>query len=110
MYGNTANNINFHYRTNSVKIYLKNPYFWSNFDPFSQCFGQRKFFEKDLVLSHTTSFGFLALHHAKNLEKTNNPIPRKHLDRGKDGQTLFCRTHQAIAAGPINIINETLAE
>ena len=31
-------------------------------------------------------------------------------DRRKDGQTLFCRTRRATAAGPINIVNERLAE
>ena len=54
--------------------------------------------------------GSVTHHHAKNLEKTNDPIPRKHLERGKDGQTLFCRTYLAATAGPINIVNERIAE
>ena len=29
---------------------------------------------------------------------------------GKDGQTPFCRIRQTIAAGPINIVNERIAE
>ena len=53
------------------------------------------------------SFGFLASR--QNLEKTNDPIPRKHPDRGKDRQTLICRTRRTTAAGPINIVNERLA-
>ena len=38
----------------------------------------------------------------QNLEKTNDPIPKKHPDRGKDGQTLFCGTRGATAAGKIH--------
>ena len=58
-------------------------------------------------MSRTTSFGFLASR--QNLEKTNDPIPRKHPDRGNDRQTLICRTRRTTAAGPINIVNERLA-
>ena len=54
------------------------------------------------------SFGFPAP--CQNLEKTNDLIPKKNLDRGKDGQALFCRTCRATAPGPINIVNERLAE
>ena len=42
---NTANNINFHYRTNSVKINDK-ICFWPIFAPFSRFFGQENFFWK----------------------------------------------------------------
>ena len=44
---NTANNIRFHYRTNSVKLMTKffnkfqKPFFWSTFTPFSQFWGQK---------------------------------------------------------------------
>ena len=44
------------------------------------------------------------------LEKNNDSIPRKHPDRGEDGQTLFCRTHRATAVDPINIVKVRLAE
>ena len=52
----------------------------------------------NLPLPHVTSYGFLAS--CQNLEKTNDTIPRKCLDRGKDRpkdgqkdkQTLFHRT------------------
>ena len=43
------------------------------------------------------------------LKQINDPIPEKHPERGKDGQTLFCRTRQATAADPINVVNERLA-
>ena len=46
----------------------------------------------------------------QKVRKTNDPIPRKHPDRGKDGQTLLCRTSRATAVGPVNIVNERLAE
>ena len=61
-------------------------------------------------MSCTSSYGFLAPCH--NLEKTKDAIPRKHLDRRKDGQkdrqktgrnvrqTLFHRTLPAKARGP----------
>ena len=72
--------LNFHYRTNSVKIITKFfnifkktmflAHFWSIFPIF---------------LSRTTSYGFLAS--CQNLEKTNETIPRKHPDRRKDGRT-----------------------
>ena len=80
----------------------------AQFWPISSVFGAKEVFLKRPVLSHTTSFEFLAT--CQNLEKTNDPIPRKHPDRGKDGQTPFCRTIQATVAGPVNIVNEILAE
>ena len=50
---NTANNINFHYRTNQVKINdwiffkFKKPYFWSIFPTFG---GKKVFFKKNLAI------------------------------------------------------------
>ena len=44
------------------------------------------------------------------LKRTNDQIPRKHLDLEKDEQILFCRTRRATAAGPITFVNEKLAE
>ena len=69
-------------------------------------FWQKKIFF--LVLSRATSFEFLAP--CQNLEKTNDPVPRKHQGRGKDGQTVLCRIRRATAAGPINFVIEGLAE
>ena len=59
----------------------------------------------NLPLPHVTSHGFLAS--SQNLEKTNDTIPRKCLDRGKDRpkdgqkdkQTLFHRTLPANNGG-----------
>ena len=59
-----TNNINFHYRRNSVKIndqifhkfFIKVlAHFWLIFS----FFWPKSVFQKDLVLSHTTLFGFL---------------------------------------------------
>ena len=82
--------------------------FLSNFDPFSEHLGQKKFFYKNLVLSRTTSTGILAPCH--NLEKPNDPISRKHSDKGKDGQTLFCGVHRSTAASQINILKKIRAK
>ena len=48
-------------------------------------FGGKKILPDNLALSRTTSYRFLAPF--QNLEKTNDTIPRKRLDRWKDGQT-----------------------
>ena len=88
MYRNTANNRNFHYRTNSVKIndrifqYIqKNPVFGPFLSHFHNFWG-KKIFLGNPALSRTTSYGFLAS--CQNLEKTNDKIPRKHPDGQKD--------------------------
>ena len=44
------------------------------------------------------------------LKRTNDQIPRKHLDWEKDEQILFCRTRRATVAGPITFVNEKLAD
>ena len=75
---NTANNTIFHYRTSSVKTNDKIPIFV----PFSQFLGQKRIFWK-ILLSHTTSYGFLAS--CQKLEKTNYRIPKKCPDRWRDG-------------------------
>ena len=71
-------------------------HFWSIFP----IFGAKHFFLKNPALSRTTSYGFLVP--CQNLEKTNNPIPRKRPDRWKDGRTktLFYRTLSATTGGP----------
>ena len=97
---NTANSINFRYRTNSVKIndrifqYIQKTLFLAHFPNFGG-----SFFLENPPLSHT-SYGFLAS--CQNLEKTNDTISRKRPDRQKGGQALFYRTLPATAAGPIN--------
>ena len=61
---------------------FKNPiltHFWPTFP----VLGAKKFFLGNPALSRTTSYGFLAS--CQNLEKTNDTIPRKHLDR-QDGR------------------------
>ena len=44
----------------------------------------------------------MSLASSQNLEKTNDPIPKKSLERWKDGRadTLFHRTLPATAKGP----------
>ena len=84
---------------------FKKPWFWTIFGPSFQILGQNFFFWK-IWLSHTTSHGFQAP--CQNLEKTNNTVPTKHLDRRmdsgtkrqKDRQTLFHRILPATARGP----------
>ena len=46
----------------------------------------------------THNYGFLAP--LQNSEKSNNFIPRKHPDRAKEGQILFCRMFPATARNP----------
>ena len=72
---------------------FKKPYFW----PIFPIFGAKNIFLENLALSCTTSYGFLAT--CQNLEKVNDTIQRKRLERWKDGQTLFYRTLLATAGG-----------
>ena len=79
------------------------------FQPIFPIFGANKIFLENLVLSRTTSYGFLAP--CQKLEKANDTIQRKHPDRQKDGrterrkdgQTLFYWTLPATAGGPISL-------
>ena len=84
MYRNTAN---FYYRTSSVKIKDYIYLFFAHFSPILSVFGAKNVFLKKL--------------HAKKLEKINDSIPR-----GKDRQTLICRTCLGAVACPISIVNE----
>ena len=87
---------------------LKKSCFWLILGPFSQFFGEKKKkkIPRKSSLSHTTSYKFLAP--CQILEKINDTIPRKRLDRRmdgrmegqKDGQALFYRTLPATAGGP----------
>ena len=81
-----ANDINVHYRSNSVKIIefsdkLKSPVFGPFWVDFSNFGGKNKFPGK----SRTTLCGFLAL--CQSLEKFNDTIQRKRPDR-KDERTV----------------------
>ena len=62
--------------------------------------GANTFFKKNPALSGMTSYGVLKPF--ENLEKTNDPIPRKQSDRWADGRTdtLFCRIHPVPVVGP----------
>ena len=63
--------------------------------------GKKTFSRKSGCVTHTTSYGFLAS--CQNLEKINDPIPKKapkQMEEWKDGQILFYRTPQAIVGGP----------
>ena len=61
---------------------FKKPCFEPIFGPFSEILGQKNFFPQNPVLSHTTSFRFLAP--CQNLEKVNDTTPRKRPDRRTD--------------------------
>ena len=106
---NTANMINFYYRSNSVKIndqifqWIEKNMFLAHFGPFSQFFGKKIFLSENPALSCTTSYEFLAP--CQISVKTYDTIPRKYLDKRmmeerKDGQTLFHWTLPATAVGP----------
>ena len=60
---------------------FKKPCFWIIFGPFSQL---ENIFPENVDLSCTFSYRFLAP--CQNLEKINDTIPRKRLDRQKDRQ------------------------
>ena len=99
---NTANNINFHYRTNSVKIndqMFQKTLFLARFCPILPILGAKNFFAENSAVSRTIWYRFLSAYW--NLEKTNDTIPRKGLNRQnyrwKDGQTLFYRAPLAPA-------------
>ena len=91
---NTANK-NFHYRTNSVKSItefyskFKKPIFGPFLVPFPKLTG-KNYFPESLVLSCTTSYGFLEPY--QNLQKTNFIFPenahtfrRLRIEGWKDG-------------------------
>ena len=79
LYRNTARNIIFHYRANSVKTNyqffqkIQKTLFWVHFWSIFPIFGAK------------TSYGFLAP--CQNLEKTNDIMPRKCPDRDTNGRT-----------------------
>ena len=78
----TSNNINFCYRTNSIKAN------YQIFRKFKKLIFKNlwtKNFPKHLALSHTFPYGFLAP--CQMLQETNDVIPTKQLDRQKDART-----------------------
>ena len=89
--GNTANNINFHYRSNSVKIndqisqQIEKILFFAHFWPIFPIFGAKKIFPEYPALPRTTSHGILAP--CQISEKANDAIPRKRLDKWTNGKT-----------------------
>ena len=69
---------------------FKKPCFLPHFWPIFPIFGKKpqnktKKTLENPALSRTTSYGFLAS--SQNLDKNNDTIPRKRLDRRKDGET-----------------------
>ena len=102
---NTINNINFFCRPNSEKINakfsnaIKKPYSWPIFCHFPH-FGGKNFFFQKIRLFHAQYHMGLPLTPCWVSEKTNEPIPRKHLDGKTDGQTLIHRTLPSTAGGP----------
>ena len=52
------------------------------FCKFKKTCWQKKYFYKIQLCKNTASYGFLAP--CQNLEKTNDTIPRKHLEKQKD--------------------------
>ena len=91
---NTVNNTKLHYRANAEKTgnkffeNLKNP----SVGPFWVIFGARIFFQKNLALPRTTSYGFLTPF--QYLEEANDLTPRKCLDR-----RMECRTNRSYSTG-----------
>ena len=91
---NTANNMNFDYRTISVKIsdkifqQIQKTLFFGHFCS-KQNFSKESGFVHDRLfpksLSCTTLYGFLGP--CQNLEKTSDAIRRQFLERRKDGRT-----------------------
>ena len=63
-------------------------------------FGAKKFFLENQALSRTTLCGFLAP--CQNLEKANDTIPRKHLERSKD-RRMDGRTDRPYFIGPLSL-------
>ena len=88
---NTANNINFHYRSNSVKIndqisqQIEKILFFAHFWPIFPILGAKKFFPEYPALPRTTSHGILAP--CQISEKANDAIPRKRLEKWTNGKT-----------------------
>ena len=93
--------ISLYTKFNKFSNKFKKPCFWP-------IFGAKNIFLENPALSRITSYWFLAP--CQNLEKFNDTIQRKRLDRQKDGrkdertdgQTLFYRTLPVITGGPKN--------
>ena len=97
---NRANKINFHYRTKLMtKCFnvFKKSYFWPIFGQFSQFLGQNFFLLENPALLCITSYEFLAS--CQNLQKNNDTIPKKRLDRWRNGRKEG-RTDRPYFIGP----------
>ena len=92
-----ANNINFHYRPNSVKINNK---ILAYFGPIFPILKTKKIFQENLALPHTTLHLILAS--CQNSEKIIHTIPRKHPDKQKD-RRKYGRTERPYFIGPFQL-------
>ena len=104
---NTANNIDFHYRTNSVKIndkifqYIQRKPVFGPFLSHFPIFGAKRFFSgKPGSVMHNFTWVSSTM---PKFRKTNDTILRKRLDRRKDRQTLLHRTLPANAGCPLRV-------
>ena len=114
---NIANNIHFHYRTNSVKInnkifqYIKKTLFFAHFWPIFPIFGAKNFFLENPALSCTTSYGFLAS--CQNVEKTNDKfLPRQTKGNAWTDQRTDGRRDRPYFIGPFQLtpgVRKTIA-
>ena len=81
---------------------LRKPCFWLILGPFSQFLEQKKISLENPALSQTTSYGFLAP--CQNLEKVNDKIQRKHLDRQKDRWKMDGRMNRPYFIGAFGLL------
>ena len=85
---------------------FKKPCFWPILGHFPNFGGKKNFPGKSGSVT-STPYGFLAP--CQNLEKVNDTIQRKCLDRWKDGQTLFYRAIPATIGGPKRCMENILS-
>ena len=102
---NTANNISFHYRTNSVKNNdkfcnkLKKPCFWSVFGSFSQFFGQKFFSEISIYITHNFIWIFRAMPKFRKNLSYNSKKTSIQAEGRTEGRTLFHRIIPSTVGG-----------
>ena len=83
---------------------LKKTLFLARFWHIFPIFGAKKIFLENPTLSCTTSYGFLTP--CQNLQKVNDAIQRKCLDRRKDGRTGGQKDGQTLFIGPFQLLPE----